>query len=84
MDPVEPTTHVHHELHGDLVVVAAPGVAATALAKVFANAMGPGTWCITLSAHNRALGEMDEEGVAQATADDFHWVPWSQLNQKEQ
>lgn len=84
MDPVKPTTHVHHPKHGDLVVVAAPAPAASKVAEGNERLYGPGTWTVTLAAHIRAIAEMDEGGKAQVAGDEFRWVPWRELNEKEQ
>lgn len=85
MDPAPPTTHVWHGYYGDLVVVAQPqGVPGIEVqTKTMEGAHGPGTWVISLAAHNHSLRTMDQDGIAEVTSDDFRWVPWSELRLKE-
>ena len=83
IDPVPPTTRVWHAYHGDLVVVAAPGLPGFEVkAQQLENMKGPGTWTITWEAHVRALRSMTPKGTSPVGVEDFHWVPWSELKVK--
>jgi hypothetical protein len=83
MDSAPPTTQVWHPYHGDLVVVAAPGIPEfESAAQQYENMKGPGTWTIPYEVHVRSLRTMNEAGDSSVGANDFRWVPWSELQLK--